>query len=527
MTGTVTDATYVAQPIQGHGQIWVPESASVPANPPTPQPVPLRSADPAKPNPYTALAGPNRADAASDRRDNRPPEGGMVMTVGGLSMQSGIEEAAPPPPANRAKAAPAPAKTAAAPAELPEGVMARVSNGMAAAIGTVAAVAMAEAAFNLGRFVYKILELPIPLAVGFPAIFEAAAASFAVQDMRDRRAGHANLGMRVATYLTLTASSLVNGIVGWVAHGGAGLIEVLPPLVLAGVIHLHGDRATRAHHSQAVLRPAWKLSQLQAARRESVLDVLPLLAGDDEDGRATVALLRRRLESHTLEPGDALLAAGWHNRGTRGLSESQMRRLEIVAATVWGTAIPASPAASPAAPATDTATVAATAAATRARTPARNPATTPAPNAASTPVSTPAPSAAPTPAPDAAPNAARTPAPNAASAPAPIAAPATDGSGPDAASTASPATDEGPLSVDDATLAAIVAQVRAGKARAGEGSVRQVLRERNLSAGSRKIRAALAEHASSATPPQLTLLHPKDAGPSDADSESSPAAEAR
>ena len=224
---------------------------------------------------------------------------------------------------------------------LPDGVLARVGPGMAAAIGLVALVATAEAAWNLGAFVYNILELPLPLAIGFPVLAEAAAGSFALQDLRDRRQGHPSTAMRAATYVTLIASATINGVVGWAsAKGAAGLLEVLPPLVLAAMIHLHGDRATRAHHSRAVTRPAWRAEQLRAAQVESVMDVLPLLAGGTWDGRATVDLLRRRLASQTLEPGEALIAAGWHDRADRAVTPERLRRLETVAATVWGQAGP-------------------------------------------------------------------------------------------------------------------------------------------------------------------------------------------
>ena len=217
-----------------------------------------------------------------------------------------------------------------------EGVLSKAGPWMATAIGMVAVSAMAEAGWNLGRFVLEILHLPIPLAVMFPLILEAVAGTFAVQDLRDRRQGHDSPGMRAATYLTLVASSTINGVVGVSAYGPAGLLEVLPPLVLAAVIHLHGDRATRAWHSRAVLRPEWRAARLREDQVTSTVEVLPLLAGDDEHGRATVALLRRRLESRTLDPGEALLAAGWAQRAARVTSQSMLRRLETVAATVWG-----------------------------------------------------------------------------------------------------------------------------------------------------------------------------------------------
>jgi hypothetical protein len=226
-----------------------------------------------------------------------------------------------------------------------DGVLAKAGRSMATAIGVVAIAAMAEAGWNLGRFVLEILHLPFPLAVMFPLILEAVAGTFAVQDLRDRRAGHDSHGLRAATYLTLVVSSAINGVVGASSYGRAGLLEVLPPLVLAAVIHLHGDRATRAHLSRAVLSGPWRAAQLRAAQVSSVIEVLPLLAGDDVDGLATVDLLRRRLESRTLEPGDALLAAGWHDREVRTESLSRLRRLETVAATVWGAdGAPAAPA---------------------------------------------------------------------------------------------------------------------------------------------------------------------------------------
>jgi hypothetical protein len=213
---------------------------------------------------------------------------------------------------------------------------------MALLIGLVAVIAVIEAAWNLGKFVGDMLHLPWPLAVAFPGLAEAAAASFALQDLSDRRRGNAIPALRLATYLTLGASSLVNGIVGAAAHGPAGLLEMLPPLMLAIVIHLHGARATLAWHSRALLRPGWRDEQLRLARLDSVMEVLPLLTGSDSDGQATVALLRRRLESGTLTPAEALVAAGWRDRHQRVLTPSQIRRLEIVAATVWGGDVPPS-----------------------------------------------------------------------------------------------------------------------------------------------------------------------------------------
>jgi hypothetical protein len=220
--------------------------------------------------------------------------------------------------------------------DLPEGVLRKIGPAMAGTITAVAVAAMAEAGFNLAGFVNEILHLPWLLAILFPLIFEMSAASFAIQDMRDRRQGYTNRAMRAATYGTLITSAVVNGVVGKAAHGNAGLLEIVPPLVLALVIHLHGDRANRAYHSRAVLRPEWRQQQLRKAQVDSVTDVLPLLTGHSEHGRATVGLLRQRLSSGTLEPGEALIAAGWHDRETRPLTPDALRRLETVAATVWG-----------------------------------------------------------------------------------------------------------------------------------------------------------------------------------------------
>jgi hypothetical protein len=231
----------------------------------------------------------------------------------------------------------------ATPEDLPDGVLRRARWDVTTTVAVIATAAMAEAGYNLAHFVYDILKLPAPLAIAFPVIAEATAVSFAIQDLRDRRHGHASTAMRAATYLTLAMSSAVNGVVGYAIHGLGGLLEILPPMVLAAVIHLHGDRASHAWHSRAVLRPSWRAAQLRAAQVESVMDILPLLAGNDHDGKATVTLLRRRLEAGTLEPGDALIAAGWHERESLfwldlgdTAHRSRMRRLETVAATVWG-----------------------------------------------------------------------------------------------------------------------------------------------------------------------------------------------
>jgi hypothetical protein len=290
------------------------------------------------PQPGSALATVNGA---------RPPvarEAGHQLSVGPVGRD--LHSPSAPPTAGVVQAAAEPGDRRwwrRSRQELPDGVLARARPYVTATVAVIAAAAMAEAGYNLARFVDDILGLPTLLAIAFPVIAEATAVSFAVQDLRDRRHGHASRAMRAATYLTLAMSSAVNGVVGFAMHGVGGLLEILPPLVLGAVIHLHGDRASRAWHSRAVLRPSWQATQQRAAQVDSVVEVLPLLAGDDADGQATVALLRRRLHAQTLEPGEALIAAGWHDRDTRGMTPSRLRRLETVAATVWGSAGPPAP----------------------------------------------------------------------------------------------------------------------------------------------------------------------------------------
>jgi hypothetical protein len=227
--------------------------------------------------------------------------------------------------------------------DLPDGMLPPARADLALLVAVVGICAAAEAAWNVGQATLHLLHLPLPLAIAFPAVLEAAAFSCALQDLRDRRRGVRSTAMAAGTYLGLLTSAAVNGAVGWATSGAPGLLEVLPPLVLAALIHLHGDRATRAWHSRARTRASWRAEQLDAARIESVSEVLPLLAGTDSDGTATVALLRRRLHSLTLTPTEALVAAGWHQRQDRDLTDPQLRRLEIVAATVWGSQPPAHP----------------------------------------------------------------------------------------------------------------------------------------------------------------------------------------
>lgn len=249
------------------------------------------------------------------------------------------------------------------PGVLPDGVLPVAGRDLTLLVSVVGCAAAVEAAWNVGSATLNLLHLPLPLAVGFPLVLEAAAVSCAVQDLRDRRQGIRSRALAVGTYLGLAVSAVVNGLVGYAGHGAAGLLEVLPPVVLAGLIHVHGHRAVRAWQSRAVLRPVWRAEQLRRAQVDSAAEVLPLLAGDDVHGRATVALLRRRLESGTLTPAQALLAAGWHDRNRRALPDTVVRRLETVAATVWPDdgqpPAPPAPAAAPVAAPTTPATTAA------------------------------------------------------------------------------------------------------------------------------------------------------------------------
>jgi hypothetical protein len=225
-----------------------------------------------------------------------------------------------------------------------DGVLPPAGRDLAVLVGVVGTAAVAEAGWNVGTACLDLLHLPRPLAVMFPLVLESAAASCALQDLRDRRRGVKNRVMAAGTYLGLAVSAGVNGAVGYAAHGGAGLLEILPPVVLGALIHIHGSRSERAWKSRAKTRRGWRRAQLEAARIESVSEVLPLLTGDDEDGRATVALLRRRLDSGTLTPAEALIAAGWFQRHTRpDMTASRIRRLETVAATVWPGGAPPAP----------------------------------------------------------------------------------------------------------------------------------------------------------------------------------------
>lgn len=228
--------------------------------------------------------------------------------------------------------------------ELPEGVLAKFGKPTAAIIAGVTMGAIGQAGYNLAQALQNSAGFPLVFAVGFPLMLEGAALTFAWQDIKDRRqAGVVNKEYRAATYATLVISSLINAYVGWVAFGALGLIEAVPPLIIGAMIHMHGNRLVAAYKSRNKMRPEWRARHLEAAKAESVRDVLPLLAGNDADGKASVELLKKRMDSETLTPGDALLAAGYDRRRDLKLTDSQLRRLEIVAATVWGTSPPTPP----------------------------------------------------------------------------------------------------------------------------------------------------------------------------------------
>ncbi|WP_143448470.1 hypothetical protein [Kineosporia sp. A_224] len=368
--------------------------------------------------------------------------------------------------------------------DLPDGVLPVAGRDLTLLVSVVGCAAASEAAWNVGSATLNLLHLPLPLAIGFPLVLEAAAISCAVQDLRDRRQGIRSRALAAGTYLGLAVSAAVNAAVGWAGHGVAGLLEVLPPVVLAGLIHVHGNRAVRAWQSRAVLRPAWQAEQLRQAQVDSAAEVLPLLAGTDKHGQATTDLLRRRLDSRTLTPAGALLAAGWHARHQRGLTDAELRRLEIVAATVWPTGVPTDlPAVLPAGAGTPI----------RARPGTSAPAVRRAPAARAGALTSTAPgSAGPVPAP--AQPGTRRPASSGTQNPAAgdAAALAAAAQGAAALAAGAPVLGEVRRSASDDELAALVAQALTGNPRAGEGTVRALLDQTPLTAHSRRIRGALA-----------------------------------
>jgi hypothetical protein len=229
--------------------------------------------------------------------------------------------------------------------DLDDGVLPKAGKLMGVLQGAVGMATAAEAAFNIFKGAHVLLQLPLYMALLAPMLFEAAASSFAIQDLQDRRRGVESTMMSRSAWAGIGLSAVVGGLVGFFLYGPFGVLAAAASIVFGAMLHVHGDRAIRAHQSRMKQSDAWKHAQQRAAETTSARDVLTLLLPRDADGRATADLLHKRMDAATLTPGDALIAAGWHRRTDRGLSESQMIRLETVAATVWGKeGLPAPPA---------------------------------------------------------------------------------------------------------------------------------------------------------------------------------------
>ena len=234
--------------------------------------------------------------------------------------------------------------------DLDDGVLPTAGPLMGALQGAVGAAAAGEAAFNIFKGAHELMHLPLYMALLAPMLFEAAASSYAIQDLRDRRRGVKSTLMAGAAWTGISVSAVVGGVVGFFLYGPFGVLAAAASVVFGTMLHVHGDRAVRAHESRMKQSEPWKQAQQRAAETTSARDVLTLLLPRDADGKATADLLHKRMDAGTLTPGDALIAAGWHRRTDRGLSESQMIRLETVAATVWGKDGLPSPPAPPASP---------------------------------------------------------------------------------------------------------------------------------------------------------------------------------
>jgi hypothetical protein len=220
--------------------------------------------------------------------------------------------------------------------ELPDGVLPPAGPLMGALMGLVGTAAAGEAAYNVYTGAHELLQLPLYMSLMAPLLFEAAASSFALQDLRDRRRGvHSRTMATWATGL-IGLSAVVGALVGVFLYGPFGVFAGLASVVFGGMVHVHGARAIKAYQTRARESATWKAAEQARAEADSARDVLELLLPGDRDGKATVDLLKRRMDAGTLSPGDALIAAGWHRRGERGLTESQTIRIETVAATVWG-----------------------------------------------------------------------------------------------------------------------------------------------------------------------------------------------
>jgi hypothetical protein len=220
--------------------------------------------------------------------------------------------------------------------ELPDGVLPPAGGFMGGLLGMVGVAAAGEAAYNVFSGAHELLGLPLYMSLMAPLLFEAAASSFAIQDLRDRRRGVHNKAMaRWATGL-IALSSVVGAVVGVFLYGPFGIFAGFASLLFGAMVHVHGNRAIAAYKTRAKESDTWKAAEQRRAEADSARDVLEMLLPGDRDGKATVELLKRRMDAGTLSPGDALLAAGWHRRSERGLTESQTIRVETVAATVWG-----------------------------------------------------------------------------------------------------------------------------------------------------------------------------------------------
>lgn len=274
------------------------------------------------------------ADGTPDRsvlQPARPRPDDQTVTIGSGDRQMTTTAAAAPP----------------APVEEVEGVLEKFKPIMSAVIGLVSFGAITQAGWNFSNALSKFAHQPWYLAISLPLIIELGACTFALQDIWDRRkTGKVNREYRAATYAFLTASSLINGAVGYAMYKTTGLVEVIPPLIIGAMIHMHGNRATAAYHSQAITRPSWQAAHLKKAKEDSVLGVLPMLVGKTSTGQACIDLMKKRMESGTLTPEAALEAffpGGWDDRHNRCLTKDQLQYLELVAATVWGNSFHGAP----------------------------------------------------------------------------------------------------------------------------------------------------------------------------------------
>jgi hypothetical protein len=235
--------------------------------------------------------------------------------------------------------------------ELPDGVLPPAGPLTGGLIGLVGTAAAGEAFYNIFKGAHELLGLPLYMSLAAPLLFEAAASSFAIQDLQDRRRGVHDKAMTWSANVLIGLSSAVGAVVGFFLYGPFGpLLGGGASLLFGWMVHRHGERAIAAHKTRVKESDTWKAAEQRRAETDSARDVLEMLLPGDRDGKATVELLKRRMDAGTLSPGDALLAAGWHRRSERGLTASQTIRVETVAATVWGQDGLPSPPPAPAAP---------------------------------------------------------------------------------------------------------------------------------------------------------------------------------